>query len=54
MTTSDRELDVRGAYRLHANCYMTKTLSLDDFFGKVRAVEEFWLRHARLPERQTA
>ena len=51
MTTSDRERDVRGAYRLHANCYMTKTLELNDFIGKMKAVEDFWLHHVRLPDR---
>jgi chemotaxis family two-component system response regulator Rcp1 len=49
LTTSDREADVRAAYALHANCYMTKGLEIDDFISKVKAIETFWLQHVRLP-----
>ena len=49
LTTSDREHDVKKAYALHANCYLTKPLEIDDFVEKVRAIEDFWLHHARLP-----
>jgi chemotaxis family two-component system response regulator Rcp1 len=49
LTTSDREADVSQAYMLHANCYLTKSLEISIFFEKVRAIEEFWLNHARLP-----
>lgn len=49
LTTSDRELDVRNAYRLHANCYLTKSLEIDEFISKLKGVEQFWLRIARLP-----
>jgi two-component system response regulator len=49
LTTSDRETDVATAYSLHANCYMTKPLEIDDFMNKVKAIENFWLQHVRLP-----
>ena len=49
LTTSDRENDVKIAYSLHANCYLTKPLEIDAFIDKVRAIELFWLNHARLP-----
>ena len=49
LTTSDREQDVQRAYAYHANCYLTKPLEIDAFIAKVRAIEEFWLTHARLP-----
>ena len=49
LTTSDREADVSQAYKLHANCYVTKTLEIAIFFEKVKAIEEFWILHARLP-----
>ena len=52
LTTSDRENDVQAAYRLHANCYLTKPLEIDEFIEKVKAVEEFWVRCARLPGRK--
>ena len=49
LTTSDRETDVRKAYALHANCYLTKPLEISDFIAKIKAIEYFWLQHARLP-----
>ncbi len=54
LTTSDRENDVKKAYALHANCYLTKPLEMDDFIEKVRAIEQFWLMYARLPQGLTA
>jgi chemotaxis family two-component system response regulator Rcp1 len=50
LTTSDRENDVRSAYSLHANCYLTKPLEIDDFMNKVQAIESFWLNFVRLPK----
>lgn len=49
LTTSSAEQDIRRAYNLHANCYLTKPLDIERFLSKVRAVEEFWLRVVRLP-----
>lgn len=54
LTTSDREHDVQTAYSLHANCYLTKPLEIGEFFDKVKAIEQFWLSHARLPRRAQA
>ena len=51
LTTSDDEGDVHRAYRLHANCYMTKPLDFEDFIRKVRSIEDFWLTFVRLPWR---
>ncbi len=50
LTTSDRENDVVSAYSLHANCYLTKPLEIDEFMCKVKAIESFWLNFARLPK----
>jgi two-component system, chemotaxis family, response regulator Rcp1 len=49
LTTSDDDADVHRAYGLHANCYLTKPVDLDDFLRKVRAIENFWLTMVRLP-----
>lgn len=49
LTTSNADLDVSRAYKLHANCYLTKPIEMDDFMRKVRAVEDFWLSVVRLP-----
>ena len=49
LTTSDSRSDVLRSYDLHANCYITKPIDLDDFVDVVRSVEDFWLRVVRLP-----
>jgi chemotaxis family two-component system response regulator Rcp1 len=49
LTTSDAEQDVWRAYKLHANCYLTKPVQMGDFLNKIRSVEDFWLTVVRLP-----
>jgi len=49
MTTSSAEQDIFEAYNLHANCYVTKPIELDDFIGAVRKIEDFWLTVVKLP-----
>ena len=51
LTTSQAEEDVLRAYRLSANCYVTKPVDLHQFNRIVQAVEEFWLTIVRLPPR---
>lgn len=49
LTTSSAEADVLSAYDLHANCYITKPVDLDQFVRVVRSIEDFWLAIVRLP-----
>ena len=49
LTTSRAEQDILKAYDLHANCYITKPVDLDQFLLVVKAVEEFWLEIVKLP-----
>jgi CheY-like chemotaxis protein len=49
MTTSDAQADVRRAYGLHANCYVTKPADFDAFVTLVKSLEQFWLSVARIP-----
>lgn len=49
LTTSKAEEDVMRAYRLHANCYITKPIDLAQFIQIVRTIEEFWLAIVTLP-----
>jgi CheY-like chemotaxis protein len=48
LTASTNVADVRRSYDLHANCYVTKPLKLEDFLRVVWAVEDFWLNVATL------
>lgn len=49
LTTSKAEEDILRSYDLHANCYITKPVDLDQFLGVVRSIEDFWLTVVKLP-----
>jgi CheY-like chemotaxis protein len=49
MTTSSAETDVFESYNLHANCYVTKPVQVDDFIAAVHKIEDFWLTIVKLP-----
>jgi len=49
MTASADEKHMLQAYNLHANCFVTKPIDIDQFIEAVRSIEEFWLTVVRLP-----
>ena len=49
LTTSQAEEDVVKSYNLHANCYITKPIDLNQFLHVVRSIEDFWLSIVVLP-----
>jgi chemotaxis family two-component system response regulator Rcp1 len=49
LTTSQAEEDVLKSYNLHANCYITKPMNLDQFLRVVRSIQDFWLSIVVLP-----
>jgi len=51
LTTSQAEEDVCRSYNLHANCYITKPIDLNQFLHVVRTIENFWLSIVVLPTR---
>ena len=36
-------------YDLHANCYVTKPVDLEQFIAVVQSIDGFWLTVVRLP-----
>ena len=52
LTTSEDEEDILKAYKLHANCYITKPVDFLQFTGIVRQIEGFWLQLVKLPRRR--
>ena len=52
LTTSKAEEDILRTYDLHANCYITKPVDLDQFIAVVRSIDDFWLSVVRLPPKQ--
>ena len=49
LTSSSADADVIKTYDLHANCYVTKPVGLDQFATVVKSIEDFWLAIVRLP-----
>jgi CheY-like chemotaxis protein len=49
LTTSKAEEDILRTYKLHANCYITKPVDLEQFVTVVRYIEDFWLAIVKLP-----
>lgn len=49
LTTSHAEEDIVRSYDLHANCYVTKPLDLEQFLTVIKSVEDFWLTVVKLP-----
>ena len=49
LTTSKAEEDILRSYDLHANCYVTKPVDLEQFIKVVCSIEEFWLTIVKLP-----
>jgi len=51
LTVSQAEQDIVKSYNLHANCYITKPVDLDQFLEMVKSIENFWLTVVMLPPR---
>jgi chemotaxis family two-component system response regulator Rcp1 len=51
LTTSNAERDIIKSYDLHANCYLSKPMQLDEFVAIVHSIESFWLMIVKLPTR---
>ena len=49
LTSSQAEQDILRAYDLHANCYVTKPVDLDQFIRVVESIEDFWFTIVKLP-----
>jgi CheY-like chemotaxis protein len=52
LTTSSSEQDILKTYDLHANCYITKPVDLEQFIEVVKGIEDFWLTVVKLPVRE--
>jgi CheY-like chemotaxis protein len=49
LTTSNAEQDILKTYNLHANCYITKPVDLNQFIHVLKSIEDFWLSIVKLP-----
>ena len=53
MTSSQAPKDITEAYNLHANCFITKPVNVEDFLSIVNKTADFWLHVAKLPPHAT-
>ncbi len=49
LTSSDADADILRSYELHASCYITKPVDLEQFITVVAGIEEFWFSIVKLP-----
>lgn len=49
VSTSKSEEDINRSYEMHANCYISKPLDLDNFFDIIKNIEKFWINTIKLP-----
>jgi chemotaxis family two-component system response regulator Rcp1 len=54
LTTSSAEEDILKTYDLHANCYVTKPVDLEQFMRVVKSIEDFWVTVVKLPSEEGA
>jgi CheY-like chemotaxis protein len=51
LTTSEDEGDILKAYKLHANCYISKPVDFLRFTEIIKQIDGFWLQLVKLPRR---
>lgn len=49
LTTSNNDRDILESYSLHANCYITKPVDMNQFVAIVRSIGHFWFSIVKLP-----
>ncbi len=49
LTTSKSEEDILRAYELHANCFITKPMDMNQFIKVVQSITDFWFTIVKLP-----
>jgi CheY-like chemotaxis protein len=50
-STSQLSQDIARSYELGANCYVSKPVTLTEFFSMMKSIEQFWFGSVRLPPR---
>ena len=49
LTSSEAEKDIIQSYKLHANCYITKPIGIEQFVEVIKSIEDFWFSIVKLP-----
>lgn len=51
LSSSQDAFDIKEAYQLHANCFVSKPVSLSSFIQVVQSIESFWINIVKLPQK---
>jgi len=49
LTTSEDQADIWNSYDLHANCFITKPVDMEQFTRALECLGEFWFTLVKLP-----
>ena len=49
LTTSQADQDIEKVYNLHANCYISKPVDINEFIDVIKSIENFWFNIVKLP-----
>ena len=49
LSSSEAASDIKKAYQLNANCFVTKPIAFEGFMKTVLSVQEFWINIVTLP-----
>jgi two-component system, chemotaxis family, response regulator Rcp1 len=49
LTSSQADEDIIHSYQLHANCFITKPVDLEQLTKVVQGIEQFWFTLVKLP-----
>ncbi|MBM3709164.1 MAG: response regulator, partial [Actinobacteria bacterium] len=53
LSVSNQEKDIINTYNEHANCYIIKSVDLNQFLAVIKSIEDFWLNIVKLPPNGT-
>ncbi|EGG95150.1 Two-component system response regulator [gamma proteobacterium IMCC1989] len=49
LSSSEDTADIKTAYELNANSFVTKPVAIDDFLEVIKSIEHFWVEIVKLP-----
>lgn len=49
LSSSEDAADIKTAYELNANSFVTKPVAIDDFLEVIKSIEHFWVEIVKLP-----
>jgi CheY-like chemotaxis protein len=52
LTSSSSDEDILTTYELHANCFITKPVDIEQFIKIVQYVGDFWFTIVKLPQKE--